>query len=349
MAEAKRIPSLDGLRAISISIVMLGHLAGTRGFPRGFEFFEWYANLGVRVFFVISGYLITNLLILEHRKEGYISLKDFYIRRAARILPASYVYITLIFLLVRGIPKLEIFGGYFYFSNYINNHWQIGHLWSLAIEEQFYFIWPFLCAFFFSKSKHLAIAGMVIGPVSRVVLYFFGFVGNWFPMSCDALATGCLLALIWEGLEQRRAILLSPKCIALSIGAVVILPLSAQGSHILRSFYGSVALTLIHFGIAALIYAAVTCPPRWLNHPVISWVGVLSYSLYLWQQVFLFRASVDWWTAFPQNLVLAFAAAAVSYYLIERPVLQFRSRMSRMRRDRVRLAIKAQSDPVQTE
>ena len=338
MAETKRIPSLDGLRAISITIVMLGHLGGTRGFPPGFGFFEWYANFGVRVFFVISGYLITNLLIQEHHKDGDISLKEFYIRRAARILPAAYVYITTVALLCHGIPKLEIFGGYFYYSNYVNNHWQLGHLWSLANEEQFYFVWPFLCAYFFARTKHLAIAGMIIGPLCRVGLYPFGVVGNWFPMTCDALATGCLLAVIWESLDKRRDLLLAPRFIALCIGAVVLLPLLGAGPHLFRSIYGSVGLTLLHLGIACLIYAAVRRPPRWLNHPVIAWVGVLSYSLYLWQQVFLFRASREWWTAFPQNLILAFGAAALSYYLVERPALQFRSRMARLRRERLQLA-----------
>jgi len=312
-------------------MVILGHLAGTRGFPLEFQFFGWYANLGVRVFFVISGYLITNLLIQEHRKTGKISLKDFYIRRAVRILPAAYAYLTLVVIFCHGIPRLEILGGYFYFTNYIYNHWQLGHLWSLANEEQFYFIWPFLCAFFFARTRLLALAGMAIGPLARVGLHLFGLNGNWFPMTCDALATGCLLALIWEGLDQHRGILLSPKLISLSIGLIVILPLLAQGPHLLRSIYGAAGLTILHLGIAAVIYAAVRCPPRWLNHPVIAWVGVLSYSLYLWQQVFLFRESTTWWTAFPQNLILAFGAAAASYYLIERPALQLRSRYARVR------------------
>ena len=86
----KRIPSLDGLRAISISLVVVGHLASSGHAPR---FLAQYANLGVRVFFVISGYLITTILLGEHARTATISLRDFYIRRAYRIFPAAMCFI----------------------------------------------------------------------------------------------------------------------------------------------------------------------------------------------------------------------------------------------------------------
>src|SRR5580700_4899819 len=86
-----RIPSLDGLRAISIFCVLLAHLSGTRHFLRC-EVFELYGNFGVRMFFVISGYLITTLLLKEQQRTGTISLREFYARRSYRILPAAYAY-----------------------------------------------------------------------------------------------------------------------------------------------------------------------------------------------------------------------------------------------------------------
>jgi peptidoglycan/LPS O-acetylase OafA/YrhL len=96
-----RIPSLDGLRALSISFVLLGHLAFTPGFPITRSWWtDAYAHYGVRIFFVISGYLITTLLVREREKTGAIDLKQFYIRRAYRILPAAYFYlivVTLVF------------------------------------------------------------------------------------------------------------------------------------------------------------------------------------------------------------------------------------------------------------
>ena len=99
LSTSKRIPSLDGLRALSISLVLLGHLGGTRGFPVVELGVGDYAHLGVVVFFVISGFLITRLLLAEQAKCGYISLKLFYARRTLRLLPASYAYIACILLL----------------------------------------------------------------------------------------------------------------------------------------------------------------------------------------------------------------------------------------------------------
>jgi len=92
----KRIPSLDGLRAISISLVVIGHLAYSGHGPR---VLAQYANLGVRIFFVISGYLITSLLLEEHARTGTISLRDFYIRRAYRIFPAALCFILAVVVL----------------------------------------------------------------------------------------------------------------------------------------------------------------------------------------------------------------------------------------------------------
>src|SRR5512141_1648626 len=99
---AKRIPSLDGLRAISIVMVLFGHMAGTRGLPVRWLPFAW-GSLGVTVFFVISGFLITSLLVKEHSKTGTISLRTFYLRRTMRIFPAMYVFVA-------AIACLEAFG-----------------------------------------------------------------------------------------------------------------------------------------------------------------------------------------------------------------------------------------------
>ena len=322
---------MDGLRAISILLVILGHLGGTQNYPNCLYFFGYYSNFGVRVFFVISGYLITKLLIEEKFKNGFISLKEFYFRRAVRILPAAYVFITIVALIFHNSTKLEILGGYFYFTNYITSHWQYGHLWSLANEEQFYFIWPLLCAFLFTRARKLAIIGILIGPIFRIGFYFsHARIGYWFPVTCDALATGCFLAFIWECLDKFRKIIISPKYIVISIGIVLGVPLLHLGPHSFRAIYNSVGLTLLHLAIACLIYAGVVCAPKWLNKPIMVWIGVLSYSLYLWQEIFLYRDSREWWTAFPQNLILTFGVAAASYYLVEKPALQFRGTLLRI-------------------
>jgi peptidoglycan/LPS O-acetylase OafA/YrhL len=139
------MPSLDGLRAVSILIVLLGHLSGTHGFVRLNLGIGDYAHLGVVVFFVISGFLITTLLMQEYRLHGTISLKLFYARRSVGIFPASYGYLAVIgFFGALGVFHLtwsDMWHGMTYTMNYAPlRSWQVGHLWSLSVEEQFYLL-----------------------------------------------------------------------------------------------------------------------------------------------------------------------------------------------------------------
>jgi peptidoglycan/LPS O-acetylase OafA/YrhL len=107
-ANVDHLPSLDGLRAISIALVLLGHLSGTRGFVRIDLGIGDYAHLGVVVFFVISGFLITRLILTERMKNGYVSLKLFYARRALRLFPAAFAFIACVCLLwLAGIVDLQ--------------------------------------------------------------------------------------------------------------------------------------------------------------------------------------------------------------------------------------------------
>jgi len=149
-AKASHLPSLDGLRALSIGLVLLGHLSGTKGFVRVNLGIGDYAHLGVVVFFVISGFLITRLMLSEHAKDGCVSLKLFYARRALRLFPAAYAFIACVCLLwATGVVHLQardIWHACTYTVNFEpGRSWQIGHLWSLSVEEQFYLIWP--CTF----------------------------------------------------------------------------------------------------------------------------------------------------------------------------------------------------------
>ena len=129
-----RIPSLDGLRAVSLACVLLAHLSGTRHFVR-WEVLELYGNFGVRIFFVISGYLITSLLLKEHEKTGKISLGDFYTRRAYRILPAAYAFMVVaIASHWRALSWSNISTAVTYTSNYCHGgNWVLGHLWSCLL------------------------------------------------------------------------------------------------------------------------------------------------------------------------------------------------------------------------
>ena len=337
--KAEHLPSLDGLRAISIALVLLGHLSGTHGFAALDLGIGDYAHLGVVVFFVISGYLITRLMLLERAKTGRVSIKLFYERRIVRLFPASYTYIACVCLLcLAGIVHLsstDIWHAVTYTVNFLPNRGkQIGHLWSLSVEEQFYLIWP--CTFVLLGRRWagwIAAAQILFGPVARF--------GDWlflrgtpyhdlemFPMVADSLAMGCLLATIGNWLEVKKWYLqLFRPIYSVGLVALVLLINRYMGYTVVYVF----GMSIINVSLAILIHRCIHCSHDWvgqmLNWKPIAFVGVLSYSLYLWQQLFLNRDSSAWACSFPQNLVFAIAAALGSYFLLEKPLLALRRRL----------------------
>jgi peptidoglycan/LPS O-acetylase OafA/YrhL len=333
------LPSLDGLRALSICLVLLGHLSGTRGFVRLNLGIGDYAHLGVVVFFVISGFLITRLMISEHAKKGCVSLKLFYARRALRLFPAAYALLACICILWwAGIVQLhasDIWHAATYTMNYLpGRSWQIGHLWSLSVEEQFYLIWPCTFVLLGSRRAGWAAAGVVLlGPVARSCDWLFlrgtPYYGlEMFPMVADSLAMGCLLAKIGGWLEGKfwYLRLFQP---GYSFGLLVlILLLNRYMGYTLVSVFGT---SIINLSLAVLVHRSVYCSGDWfgrmINWRPVAFVGVLSYSLYLWQQLFLNRNSSAWSNTFPQNLCFAVAAALGSYFLLEKPLLKLRHRL----------------------
>jgi len=337
---ARRIPSLDGLRAVAIGMLVLSHVRGTAGFPFKVVPFAW-GTLGVTMFFVLSGFLITNLLLKEKASTGSISLRLFYLRRAVRIFPAGYAFI-LVVLLLEAIGVLELRpGDALAASTYTMNFhaqraWWLGHMWSLGVEEQFYLLWPAAIAFLgVAGGLRVALAAIAAAPLLRVAV-FYGWpaqralVDQAFPLIFDGLATGCALAILRERLWQAapyRRFLESPLFAAVPVIVVVTYLYSPSvGLSLL------VGQTVIHVGLAACLDWTMRFPEsrvgRILNARGVVWLGSVSYSLYLWQQIFLNRNHAAWLTTFPQNFVLAFAAAASSYYLIEMPLNGLRARLS---------------------
>jgi peptidoglycan/LPS O-acetylase OafA/YrhL len=340
LAGEARLGSLDGLRAFSIALVLLGHVSGTRNLGQilGIDMFGDIAHLGVVFFFVISGFLITGLLIKEHDKTGYISLKLFYMRRALRIFPASFAFISIMGLLSRlGYIRLnhhDLLYAFGYLVNYkLDRSWFIGHLWSLSVEEQFYLLWPLVFSIVGPRHRIWASAGFVVmGPVAR----FFGWLllhGNpyrnleMFPMVADSLAAGCLLAVLRERLESQPSYrrLFRPWLSVLLVGTV--LAINRYTAYTIVDVFGRLFINLL---VAVLIHRCVYCGrdtlARVLRWRPIAFVGVLSYSLYLWQQPFLHYGSAAWASSFPQNLLLAVTAALLSYFLLEKPLMKLRNR-----------------------
>jgi peptidoglycan/LPS O-acetylase OafA/YrhL len=332
------MPALDGLRALSIALVLLGHVSGTRGFPDTHlsRYIGDYANLGVIVFFVISGYLITTLLLEELDRFGTISLRLFYARRALRLFPAFFLLVVFLLVVERiGWIRLnpgDLAAAFTYTVNFrTHSSWYIGHLWSLSVEEQFYLLWPMLLAIG-GRRRAAKVAGAVllISPLARIVAGRLGLPGAISPCVADSLACGCLLAICGDDLQRsawyRRlsgSKYFLPACIAVictcnwgrmfSIGSVV-------------------GVSIINVLLALVVHRCVTLPSKaaeFLSIRPLVWVGLLSYSLYLWQQFFLNQHST--WTIcrFPLNALLAILAAAISYSCVERPLNDLRRKLRR--------------------
>ncbi|MEO8725453.1 MAG: acyltransferase [Acidobacteriaceae bacterium] len=328
----KRIASLDGLRAVSITLVMLGHLYGDRGYPqdRLAHWISQYAHFGVEVFFVISGFLITSLLLKEEVQQGSVDLRAFYIRRAYRILPAAFAYMAVVAFSTHISAKYLLYA-VSYTMNYAGQQrpWLLGHLWSLSVEEQFYLLWPF--AFFFLPRARRAIAWLVVimAPVFRVLFWVHGWrdIDEYFPTVADALSIGCLLALYYPLLRSRLTAIKHPAvCLGLAAAALALPLLLERRFGALILFRGIVPAV-----IALLIVSAVEGQFRILNNRLATSIGAMSYSLYLWQQPFLNRNGHSWFNAFPVNLVLVFLCAWISYRWVEQPILRARSRTTVMK------------------
>jgi peptidoglycan/LPS O-acetylase OafA/YrhL len=210
--QSRNIPSLDGLRAISVFMVVAAHMNGVLATNLPFIPFWVYlvwGSLGVQTFFVISGFLITHLLLKELTSTGTISLKRFYFRRALRIFPPLYAYLAIGLALTlagffAGNVRAFIVAGT-YLSNYLGGGSELlEHTWSLSLEEQFYLLWPAALLFFGTKkSMKLAVWVILLSPASRVVTYYLwpshrALLSGMLHTGLDSIMFGCLLALLWR-------------------------------------------------------------------------------------------------------------------------------------------------------
>jgi len=336
---SNRIRSLDGLRAVSISLVLISHLVGTRAFfipSRYGRIFE-LGELGVRVFFVISGFLITNLLLNELNAKGRIHLGRFYFRRTFRIFPPYYLLLLVLMVLaafdVIQLASGDLLHGLTYTSNYhASRSWYTGHTWSLSVEEQFYLLWPAVLILAGKRRGLIAAAALIVlCPLVRLALWEFvpaarAGIGAQFETVADSIAAGCVLAGVRDWLRSRSWYngFTSSKWFLLVPLAVLIA--NAQHEHPLVYFFAG--YTVMNLGIVLCVEWCVTNYSgrigRLLNSRPLVFVGVMSYSIYLWQQIFLNRYSNTVFAAFPLNIILVGAAALASYYIIESPSLRTR-------------------------
>ena len=343
----KHIPSLDGLRGISVLIVLLGHVSATNGSPKFLDhsYIHSLGNVGVRFFFVLSGFLITTLLLREWDQTRGISLKGFYIRRSKRILPALIAYIAVIW----GLYLLEIIELRYHLysgttaesaipgliraltftANFNHDYnWYFNHLWSLSVEEQFYLAWPLVMILSGPKRwLQISVTVICLAPLIRWNMYS-NLTGNYVAVSrefqavCDSLLTGAVTAMLFNSItgngymrkvaESKLALLVGILMLGVGYGSVMVRP---DYSYILGQ-------TFSNLGIAFILQYLVRSPNgiigRFVSNRVFVWFGLISYSLYLWQQPFTNFKLNSFEVSFPQNIALSIMVAFISYSLIER-------------------------------
>jgi peptidoglycan/LPS O-acetylase OafA/YrhL len=327
-------PGLDGLRGFAILLVMADHA--------GIGIASGAGNLGVTIFFVLSGFLITTLLLEERARHGRISLRRFYWRRALRLLPALCLLLAVVAVLMRVAGRTgeiagDVIPALFYFMNWAtvagNNPGLLSHTWSLSIEEQFYLVWPVLLIGILALGRGRVgwVAGLlVVVIVTSIVLRFLLWTGpgahyrvyEGTDTRMDALAIGCLLAMAFT----RRPVTVPPLAMA-GLAAAIPVTLWATNDESLAT----IGFAITAFAAAGLVAGAATGNgERVLAWRPLAYLGIISYGLYLWHRP-LMRTFTDsglggvpWAVAvmFALSLGLAF----LSKRFIEDPFLRLKDR-----------------------
>lgn len=346
MAGAQRnIPSLDGFRAVSIFLVITGHLLLTTPLPGVLAFLPENFNVsgvGVNFFFVISGFLITYLLLKEREKTNTINFAAFYKRRFLRIFPAFYCYLLIIAILDQVLDLDLSFAIWIAAALYLQNfspwghNWYVEHSWSLAVEEQFYIIWPFLFVKFSALKRVSALVAVISTcTMVRIINYKYPEAGHYllagFLMHADFLFTGCFMAYqYFYNTERLKQVIrsLNPSLVYISILALWVVSRFEYDPDLDKIFIpiaGPVGCACIAFLVLYFIVNEESIGYSFLNASVVRFIGRLSYSLYLWQQLFISTPGL-WFTKFPLNILMIFFAALGSYYLIEQPFLRLKKK-----------------------
>ena len=354
MGKKRRyITGLDGIRAIAVIMVLAYH-SKLALFKSGF--------LGVTVFFVLSGYLITGILISEVEEEGTIDLKNFWLRRIRRLVPAV-MSMAVVIIFVSAVVNRIIFtkGCKDFLASVLgfNNWWQIfnkvsyfeaagvpspfTHCWSLAIETQFYLIYPLILLGIYKLVKSrgegrakrgLLFAGVtlllaLISVILMIVLFdpqqdasrvYYGTDTRAF-----SLLFGALLAILWEYRMVPRRLSASVNMVlgSVSFAVLLVMTIAINGSSNFwyrgGQFFGTILTVLMVYAVSG----RKTWLSRFLSNPVLKWIGDRSYSIYLWHYPIILLISkgikASWWITLIE-IVLSVVLAELSYRFIETPI-----------------------------
>jgi peptidoglycan/LPS O-acetylase OafA/YrhL len=353
-ARKGRWPALDGLRAVAVLVVVIYHLDievfGQKVFAGGYG--------GVDIFFVLSGFLITTLLIKEIDTTNGLDFRAFYARRALRLFPALAVVIVFAVLAAATFAPTDVrhptFAGLPWVIFYVGN-WDVAlvsrtslgllaHTWSLAIEEQFYVLWPVIFLLFFARIRNrrrigqglLALAG--IDVLYQFAMRYHGWsnarLGNGLDTHCDGLLIGCGIAFL---LVSRNADAAAGRWTRVGgIGGVCVLAITIMTASPSHFYVTTAGITLASAATGAVLWSMLISPIRLFDLVLSSrpavWVGKRSYGLYLWHYPILLALNpfastgVRRYEADLVVVLLSLVATIASYRFVEQPFLRLKTR-----------------------
>ncbi len=345
----KRIASLDGIRAISVILVILEHAGNSLPLHIKNSFFYTVisrGHTGVMLFFIISGFIITNQL--NDLKSKKFNLNIFYIKRAKKIFPIFYLYILFIILFDYFFNQ-SIFSRFdsifisssllwnykflFYDNWNLKESWFFGHFWSLNIEEQFYFFYPLL--FYFSKFKYFIIISIiVISPFLRVATYFYfpetrGYLDLMFHTGIDTILTGCLG---WKLLTIQKYNILINKLLEKRLFVFLCFVfVFFIDPYLINLFHGKYTATfgtsIKNIALLILIFYSINSNGKIstiLNCQILVYIGLASYSIYVWQQL-ITQTVLEKYFLFPFNVFFSFVVGIVSFEFIENKITKIKT------------------------
>lgn len=339
------IPGLDGIRAMAICLVLFSHSVIYDQFSFLRTVGTHAGSTGVTVFFVLSGFLITTLLLREEDRYGCFSLRLFYMRRGLRLFPALWLFLLVVWVIwVNGYlpdhPWHSFVSSLLYVRNLVGRGHETAHLWSLSIEEQFYFLWPMVLLMTPKMNRtRLFIVLILIASVTAWRSYAIennsagiGALYMRTDFRLDAPLFGCALAILLQVAPKSVSWLNSTP-----VGSGVLALLGTAGIvsflcfdlwNLLYKGLGSTVICI--FGLLLIVSqlgVQSACSRVFSLRPFVL-VGQISYGLYLWQQLFLGPLSTGFtaFRTFPFGLVTTFFVAAGSYWLLELPLIRLKDR-----------------------
>lgn len=331
------MPQLDALRAIAVGLVIIQH------WFYGFKIFNFLpeGEIGVKLFFVLSGFLITRILLnyknmISSKNTSFKQcIKKFYFRRFLRIFPIYYI--LLIVLLISNSLGIQdsFFWHFFYLSNfyfyYILHGWgNFAHFWSLSVEEQFYIFWPFVILL--TKEKYLfttILFTIIVGIIFRCANFDHSYMFNVLTPACfDALGLGALLSLKYSGIVMYIQKIGEKYFIFLLLNFGLIIVFYIFKFTVFNQIFLGLFISLFSFLIVAKLSMGIGWGNFFFENKVLIYLGKISYGIYLYHTLipFIYIAKVNIFFSYLYRFVLLLLVSSTSYYFIERPILKLKNK-----------------------